>query len=180
CGRAAPGVELAILDDTGRPVVPGTPGELYVRRFPGMFDGYYKDAEATREAQRGEWATVGDVAWMDDEGFVYICDRKRDLIISGSQHLPRRDRGRAPPPPGDRRRRGLRRARRRLGRARPRRGAATPGRCGHGRGGRPLRAAPHCGLQGPARDLVPRGVSAGPRGQAPQARAARLLLGGAP
>ena len=87
CGRAAPGVELAILDDTGRPVVPGTPGELYVRRFPGMFDGYYKDAEATREAQRGEWATVGDVAWMDDEGFVYICDRKRDMIISGGVNI---------------------------------------------------------------------------------------------
>ena len=87
CGRAAPGVELAILADDGRPVAPGTPGELHVRRFPGIFDGYYKDAEATREAQRGEWATVGDVAWMDDEGFVYICDRKRDVIISGGVNI---------------------------------------------------------------------------------------------
>jgi fatty-acyl-CoA synthase/long-chain acyl-CoA synthetase len=87
CGRAAPGVELAILDDEGRPVAPGTAGELYVRRFPGMFDGYYKDSAATREAQRGEWATVGDVAWMDDEGFVYICDRKRDMIISGGVNI---------------------------------------------------------------------------------------------
>ena len=87
CGRAAPGVELAILDDAGRPVPAGTPGELYVRRFGGMFDGYYKDAAATREAERGEWATVGDVAYVDDEGFVYICDRKRDMIISGGVNI---------------------------------------------------------------------------------------------
>jgi len=87
CGRAAPGVELLLLDDAGRPVAPGTPGELYVRRFPGMFDGYYKNDAATREAHRGEWATVGDVAWMDPEGFVYICDRKRDMIISGGVNI---------------------------------------------------------------------------------------------
>ena len=87
CGRAAPGVELAILDDAGRPVVPGTPGELYVRRFPGMFDGYYKDPSATRDAQRGEWASVGDVAFVDDEGFVFICDRKRDMIISAGVNI---------------------------------------------------------------------------------------------
>jgi acyl-CoA synthetase (AMP-forming)/AMP-acid ligase II len=87
CGQAAPGVELAILDDEGRPVPSGTAGELFVRRFPGTFDGYYKDGEATRESQRGEWSTVGDVAWMDAEGFVYICDRKRDLIISGGVNI---------------------------------------------------------------------------------------------
>src|SRR2546426_7676463 len=52
-----------------------------------MFDGYYKDSAATREAQRGEWASVGDVAWMDDEGFVYICDRKRDMVISGGVNI---------------------------------------------------------------------------------------------
>jgi len=87
CGRAAPGVELAILDDEGRPVPAGTPGELYVRRYPGMFDGYYKDAAATQAAQRGAWASVGDVAYMDAEGFVYICDRKRDMIISAGVNI---------------------------------------------------------------------------------------------
>jgi len=87
CGRAAPGIELVLLDDAGLPVPTGTAGELYVRRFPGMFDGYYKDSAATREAQRGEWASVGDVAWMDDEGFVYICDRKRDMVISGGVNI---------------------------------------------------------------------------------------------
>ncbi len=87
CGRAAPGVELAIFDDDGRPLGPGTPGELHVRRNASVFDGYYKDPGATRSAQRGEWASVGDVASVDADGFVYICDRKRDMIISGGVNI---------------------------------------------------------------------------------------------
>jgi acyl-CoA synthetase (AMP-forming)/AMP-acid ligase II len=87
CGRAAPGVELAILDDDGRPAAPGTPGELFVRRYDGVFDEYYRNPAATAQTSRGEWMSVGDVAWMDDEGFVYICDRKRDMIISGGVNI---------------------------------------------------------------------------------------------
>ena len=87
CGRAAAGLELAILDDAGRPRPAGEPGELFVRRYAGVFDEYYKKPEATRETARGEWLSVGDVAWMDDEGFVYICDRKRDMIISGGVNI---------------------------------------------------------------------------------------------
>ena len=87
CGRAAPGLEIAILDDDGRPLPPGEPGELFVRRYSGVFDEYYKKPEATRETQRGEWLSVGDVAWMDADGFVYICDRKRDMIISGGVNI---------------------------------------------------------------------------------------------
>lgn len=87
CGRAAPGTELAILDDEGQPVPLGTPGTLYVRRAPGMFDGYYKNAAATGQTARGNWLTVGDVARMDADGFVYICDRKHDMIISGGVNI---------------------------------------------------------------------------------------------
>ena len=87
CGRAAPGVELAVLDAEGRPQRAGEPGELVVRRYDGVFDEYYKKAEATRQTQRGEWLSVGDVAWIDDEGFVYICDRIRDLVISGGVNI---------------------------------------------------------------------------------------------
>jgi acyl-CoA synthetase (AMP-forming)/AMP-acid ligase II len=87
CGQAAPGVELAVLDEAGHPLPAGEPGELHVRRSPGMFDGYYKNPQATRETARGDWLSVGDVAWMDDEGFVYICDRKRDMIISGGVNI---------------------------------------------------------------------------------------------
>jgi acyl-CoA synthetase (AMP-forming)/AMP-acid ligase II len=87
CGRAAPGIELAILDERGEPAPVGEPGELYVRRYAGVFDGYYKNPGATRETQRGEWLSVGDVAYMDAEGFYYICDRKRDMIISGGVNI---------------------------------------------------------------------------------------------
>jgi acyl-CoA synthetase (AMP-forming)/AMP-acid ligase II len=87
CGSAAPGVQLAILDDDGHPVAPGTPGELFVRRYDGVFDEYYRNPAATAQTSRGEWMSVGDVAWMDDEGFVYICDRKRDMIISGGVNI---------------------------------------------------------------------------------------------
>jgi acyl-CoA synthetase (AMP-forming)/AMP-acid ligase II len=87
CGRAAPGIELAVLDDAGRPVPVGQPGELHVRRYAGVFDEYYKNPEATRQTQRGEWLSVGDMAYLDAEGFVYICDRKRDMIISGGVNI---------------------------------------------------------------------------------------------
>ena len=87
CGRAAPGVELAVLDPEGRALKPGEPGELVVRRNDGMFDEYYKKPEATRQTERGAWLSVGDVAWIDDEGFVYICDRLRDMVISGGVNI---------------------------------------------------------------------------------------------
>src|SRR5690349_8975840 len=87
CGRAAPGIELAVLDDAGHRRPAGQPGDLHVRRYEGVFDGYYKNERATRETARGEWLSVGDVAWLDDEGFVYICDRKRDMIISGGVNI---------------------------------------------------------------------------------------------
>jgi acyl-CoA synthetase (AMP-forming)/AMP-acid ligase II len=87
CGRAAPGIELAVLDDDGQPVAVGEPGELYIRRYPGVFDEYYKKPEATRQTQRGDWLSVGDVAYLDADGFVYICDRKRDMIISGGVNI---------------------------------------------------------------------------------------------
>jgi acyl-CoA synthetase (AMP-forming)/AMP-acid ligase II len=87
CGKAAPNVEVCIVGDDGIPSPPGIPGELVVRRSGGVFDEYYKNPQATRDMARGEWLSVGDVAYMDDEGFVYICDRKRDMIISGGVNI---------------------------------------------------------------------------------------------
>ncbi len=86
CGRPV-GVEIAVLDADGQPVPTGEPGELYVRRYMGMFDHYHKQPEATAAAARGEWVSVGDVAYLDDEGYVYICDRKRDMVISGGVNI---------------------------------------------------------------------------------------------
>jgi acyl-CoA synthetase (AMP-forming)/AMP-acid ligase II len=87
CGKAAPNVELCIVDDDGRPVPTGVAGELVMRRHGAVFDEYYKNPQATRDMARGEWLSVGDVAYMDDEGYVYICDRKRDMIISGGVNI---------------------------------------------------------------------------------------------
>jgi long-chain acyl-CoA synthetase len=87
CGQAAPGREIALLDDKGRPVPVGEPGELYVKHFANVLDEYYKDPEATRQMRRGEWYSVGDVARMDADGFYYICDRKRDMIISAGVNI---------------------------------------------------------------------------------------------
>ena len=87
CGRVAPNVEIALLDDDGRPVPEGEPGELYVRRFGAMFDSYYRNAEATRQTERQGWHSVGDVAWVDADGFYTLCDRKRDMIISGGVNI---------------------------------------------------------------------------------------------
>jgi long-chain acyl-CoA synthetase len=52
-----------------------------------MFDAYYKNSEATRQTERDGWHSVGDVAWVDAEGFYTLCDRKRDMIISGGVNI---------------------------------------------------------------------------------------------
>src|SRR5262245_44339045 len=87
CGRICPGMEVAVLDEAGQPAPVGQPGELYVRRHPGMFDEYWRKPDATGVMRRGGWYSVGDVAYLDQEGFVYICDRKRDMIISGGVNI---------------------------------------------------------------------------------------------
>ena len=87
CGKPAPGVEIALFDDDGnRVTTPNTPGELYVRST-ATFDTYYKAEAKFESARRGEWLTVGDVAFFDDEGFISICDRKNDMIISGGMNI---------------------------------------------------------------------------------------------
>jgi acyl-coenzyme A synthetase/AMP-(fatty) acid ligase len=87
CGAAAPMIELALFDDDGNLVEGvGEPGELFVRSGYA-FDTYYKADEKYEESRRGEWLTVGDVAYRDAEGFFYICDRKNDMIISGGMNI---------------------------------------------------------------------------------------------
>jgi fatty-acyl-CoA synthase/long-chain acyl-CoA synthetase len=62
------------------------PGELFVRSA-GAFETYYKAQEKYDESRRGDWLTVGDVAYIDEEGYYYICDRKNDMIISGGMNI---------------------------------------------------------------------------------------------
>jgi acyl-CoA synthetase (AMP-forming)/AMP-acid ligase II len=87
CGVPAPMVELALFDDDGNLVEPPhVPGELFVRSA-NAFDTYYKAEDKYEESKRGDWLTVGDVAYRDEEGYYYICDRKSDMIISGGMNI---------------------------------------------------------------------------------------------
>jgi fatty-acyl-CoA synthase/long-chain acyl-CoA synthetase len=89
CGRPAPGVQIALLDDTGREVAgtgPDHTGELYVRSAQ-VFSEYYKQPDSYAAASRGEFHTVGDIAYRDEDGFIYICDRKTDMIISAGMNI---------------------------------------------------------------------------------------------
>ncbi|MCB1631562.1 MAG: AMP-binding protein [Pseudomonadales bacterium] len=82
CGRPAPWIHLALLDDDNRPVPAGEPGEVCVRG-PLVMKGYLGLPEQTAEAFAGGWLHTGDIGRMDDEGFLYIIDRKKDMIVSG-------------------------------------------------------------------------------------------------
>jgi acyl-CoA synthetase (AMP-forming)/AMP-acid ligase II len=89
CGKPAPGVEISLLDADGNEVTgtgPEHPGELYVRST-GVFSEYYKQRDSYEAARHGEYHTVGDIAYRDDEGYYYICDRKNDMIISGGMNI---------------------------------------------------------------------------------------------
>ncbi|HSB86222.1 MAG TPA: AMP-binding protein, partial [Ilumatobacteraceae bacterium] len=89
CGQAAPLVEIKLFDDNGNEVTgtgPQHTGELYVRSA-SVFADYYKQHEQFVNDQREGFQTVGDIAYRDEEGYYYICDRKKDMIISGGMNI---------------------------------------------------------------------------------------------
>jgi acyl-CoA synthetase (AMP-forming)/AMP-acid ligase II len=86
CGKTYGGVEVRLVDDDGHDVAPGDPGELFIRTGLAM-DGYHRTSEQLSELDDGGWQSVGDVAYADDEGYLYICDRKKDMIISGGVNI---------------------------------------------------------------------------------------------
>jgi fatty-acyl-CoA synthase/long-chain acyl-CoA synthetase len=86
CGKLVPGNEIRILDDEGREVPVGEVGTLWVRN-PTLISGYYKKREETQECLRDGFFSVGDMARVDEEGFYYIVDRKKDMIISGGVNI---------------------------------------------------------------------------------------------
>lgn len=82
CGRPSPWVHVALLDAEGQPVPPGEAGEICVRG-PLVMKGYKDMPEQTAEAFAGGWLHTGDVGRLDEEGFLYIVDRTRDMIVTG-------------------------------------------------------------------------------------------------
>ena len=82
CGRPAPWIHLALLDDDKQPVAAGEPGEICVRG-PLVMKGYKDMPEQTGEAMAGGWLHTGDIGRLDEEGFLYIVDRKKDMVVTG-------------------------------------------------------------------------------------------------
>jgi fatty-acyl-CoA synthase len=82
CGRPVPWMHVVLLDDDNRPVAPGASGEICVRG-PLVMNGYKGLPAETADALSGGWLHTGDVGRFDDEGFLYIVDRTKDMVISG-------------------------------------------------------------------------------------------------
>jgi acyl-CoA synthetase (AMP-forming)/AMP-acid ligase II len=89
CGQPYGGIEIRLIREDGTDAPTGEPGVMWIRS-PGIFDEYHKAPEKTHETMLDgdpSWRTVGDIAYRDDDGFYYICDRRSDMIISGGMNI---------------------------------------------------------------------------------------------
>jgi acyl-CoA synthetase (AMP-forming)/AMP-acid ligase II len=86
CGAPLPLVTMRIVDGAGAEVAPNIIGEV-LARTPMMFSGYWNRPQATAEALRDGWYRTGDLARRDEEGFIYLVDRAKDMIISGGENI---------------------------------------------------------------------------------------------
>ncbi len=78
--------EFKIVDDQSKPLLPGSPGELVIKG-PGVMKAYYKNPEATQSALKNGWLYTGDIARQDGDGFIWLVDRKKDIIITGGENI---------------------------------------------------------------------------------------------
>jgi acyl-CoA synthetase (AMP-forming)/AMP-acid ligase II len=85
-GLPVPAVDMRVVDEEMRDVEDGQVGEI-VYRGPSLMAGYWNNPQATAEAMRGGWFHSGDLVRRDDEGFVFVVDRKKDMIISGGENI---------------------------------------------------------------------------------------------
>lgn len=84
-GKPPPGCEVRVLDDEGRQCAPGVPGLIYLKNGRGF--EYHNDPAKTEQAYRDGWATLGDIGYLDDDGYLYLTDRQSDVIISGGVNI---------------------------------------------------------------------------------------------
>ena len=86
-GRAGPGVDLLIVDDNEKPCESGDVGEICVRSETTTRFSYHRDDAKTESVRIGDYVATGDVGYLDDDGFLYISDRKTDMVISGGVNI---------------------------------------------------------------------------------------------
>jgi long-chain acyl-CoA synthetase len=89
-GLPLPGVALRVVDEQGRPLPPGVDGEVCLRS-PGVMKGYWRDEAATAATVRDGWLHTGDVGHVDEDGYLYVVDRLKDLVIRGGFNVYPRD-----------------------------------------------------------------------------------------
>ncbi|MBI3651123.1 MAG: long-chain-fatty-acid--CoA ligase [Acidobacteria bacterium] len=86
CGRPVQGVEVRVVKDDGTQVSPGEVGEI-IARGPNIMKGYWKRPQDTANTVRAGWLYTGDLATVDEEGYLYLVDRKKDMIVSGGENV---------------------------------------------------------------------------------------------
>lgn len=85
-GKPVPHLQVRIVDDTGKDMAPHELGEICLKG-PKVFKGYWRNPEATAESLKNGWFHTGDIGTLDEEGYLYIVDRKKDMIISGGENI---------------------------------------------------------------------------------------------
>jgi long-chain acyl-CoA synthetase len=86
CGKTGPFVEAKVVDENGEEAAPGTAGEVICRGSLVM-KGYWNNPGATLETIQNGWLHTGDIGWMDEEGYLHLVDRKKDVVISGGMNI---------------------------------------------------------------------------------------------
>lgn len=86
CGKPAPGHEIRVVDDKGQTVAQGDVGEIVIKA-PNVMKGYWNKADATKAAIKAQWFHTGDAGFFDADGYLYIHDRVKDMIVSGGENI---------------------------------------------------------------------------------------------
>jgi acyl-CoA synthetase (AMP-forming)/AMP-acid ligase II len=85
-GREAVGAEVRIVDEAGRDMPAGTVGEILVRSR-SVISGYWRQPELTREVMRGDWFCTGDLGYLDEDRYLFVVDRKKDMVVTGGVNV---------------------------------------------------------------------------------------------
>jgi long-chain acyl-CoA synthetase len=86
CGQPATGVEMRVVDDDLTDLPPRAVGQIAVRS-PSVMAGYWRNPEATAEVMRGAWYLTGDLGYRDEDSYIYLVDRAKDMIVSGGENI---------------------------------------------------------------------------------------------